>query len=56
MYLTKVELMEMLKISLQTVNRLMLKGLPYFKVGNQVRFEIDEVLSYLKEAQNERRL
>ena len=56
MYLTKTELMRMLKISYTTVNRLMLKGLPYFKVGNQVRFEIDEVKTYLKEARNGQRL
>ena len=47
--LTKEELAEMLKIGVRTVDRLRREGLPSFKVGNQVRFDRDEVLKWLKE-------
>lgn len=46
--LTKTELAEALKISMMSVNRHMKKGMPYYKVGELVRFDLDEVLDWFK--------
>ena len=48
-YLTANEICEKLKISYTTLYRLVKKGLPYLKVGNQQRFVFEEVEQWLKE-------
>ena len=47
--LSKKELAQELNVSQMTINRLMAKGLPYIKVGKQVRFVLEEVIEWLKE-------
>lgn len=47
--LTKKELAAKLKLSIPTIDRLMKKGMPFFKIGKSVRFEEEEVLKWLKE-------
>jgi len=49
--LDKKELAASLKISVMTVNRLLVKGLPHIKVGGQVRFVYDEVIEWFKNKQ-----
>lgn len=48
-YLTKKDLMAYLKISLPTVNRLMLEGIPYTKLKGKVLFRVDLVDGWLEE-------
>lgn len=50
--LTKQEVMEWLKVSLTTIDRLMKQGMPYTKIGKAVRFEKEDVEKWLKEQQN----
>lgn len=52
MLLNKEQLSEKLGVSVTTVNRLMAKGMPKIKVGKSVRFEYNDVVSWLKEGQN----
>ena len=47
-YLTKKDLMAYLKISLPTVNRLMLDGIPYMKLRGKVLFRLDLVDAWLE--------
>jgi excisionase family DNA binding protein len=47
--ITLEELCEILKVGRRTIDRQREKGLPCFKVGNQVRFDLEEVLNWLKE-------
>jgi excisionase family DNA binding protein len=47
--LTKKELAAKMKLSIPTIDRLMKKGMPFFKIGKSVRFEEEEVLKWLKE-------
>lgn len=49
--LTIDELAEYLKVSRVTINRLRDRGLPWFKVGKNVRFKKNEVLKWLDEQQ-----
>lgn len=46
--LTKKDLSEKFKISLPTIDRLMVQGMPYIKIGKSVRFELDEVMKWIK--------
>ena len=48
-YLTKRELMAYLKISLPTVNRLMLDGIPHMKLRGRVLFRVDLVDGWLEQ-------
>jgi len=46
--LTKKELADTLKVTEKTVDNLRKKGLPFFKVGNNIRFDKNKVLSWLE--------
>ena len=48
MIITLKELCEKFKISDSTVRRLIKKGLPHYKAGNDYRFDLDEVKEYLR--------
>ena len=48
-YIDKNCLAKRLSISISTVNNLMAQGMPYLKIGKAVRFDIKEVLQWLKE-------
>ncbi len=48
-YLGKKELAAYLKISLPTVNRLMLEGIPYTKLKGKVLFRLDLVDGWLED-------
>jgi len=43
---TKKEIAETLKLSIPTIDRLMKKGMPYYKIGRSVRFKEEEVLEW----------
>lgn len=51
--LTKEELAEELKVSIPTIDRQMKIGMPHIKIGKAVRFELDEVVKWLKDKGNE---
>ena len=52
--LTKQEVMEFLKISLSTVNRLMReKDIPYHKIKGNVRFKRSDVERYIEATRQE---
>ncbi|MGE0171840.1 MAG: helix-turn-helix domain-containing protein [Oligoflexales bacterium] len=44
----KKRLAEILGMSTSFVNKWMRRGLPYYKVGGRVRFNLDEVLVWLE--------
>lgn len=46
--LTTKQLIEELQISRSTLHSLVKKGLPHIKVGKNNRFELDEVINWLK--------
>ena len=48
-YMAKKDLMAYLKISLATVNRLMLEGIPYTKLKGKVLFRQDLVDQWLED-------
>ena len=45
--LTERELSKFLKVSIVTLYRLRLSGMPYIRVGGQLRYELDVVLKWL---------
>ena len=47
--LKKTELAEKLNISVPMVDKLMREGMPRIKIGTAVRFELVEVVKWLKE-------
>ena len=47
--LKKTELAEKLNISVPMVDKLMREGMPRIKIGKSVRFDYEEVLTWLKE-------
>lgn len=47
--LTKEELATYLKVTQRTIDRLRKEGMPFFKVGTNIRFGKEEVLKWLKE-------
>jgi excisionase family DNA binding protein len=51
--LTKEELASYLKVTERTIDRLRKKGMPFFKVGDTVRFKKDAVLKWLEENSQE---
>jgi excisionase family DNA binding protein len=51
--LTKEELASYLKVTERTIDRLRKKGMPFFKVGDTVRFKKDVVLNWLEENSQE---
>jgi len=50
--LTKKELAKLLKVTVRTIDRLRGEGMPSFKVGNQVRFDKEDVKDWLKKNKN----
>lgn len=48
-YLTKKDLAAYLKISLPTINRLMLEGIPFTKLKGKVLFRVDLIDHWLEE-------
>ncbi len=51
--LTKKELAEELKISIPTIDRQLKLGMPHVKIGKAIRFELEEVIKWLKGRDNE---
>lgn len=47
---TKKEICEIYAISLPTVNRMMKRGMPYYKVGKLVRFYPEEVKEWIEKS------
>ena len=47
-YLTIEDLIEMLQVTRSTIYNLKKKGLPFIKIGSNVRFEQSEVIDWLK--------
>lgn len=47
--LTKKELSQYLKCSIGMVDKLMTDNLPYYKVGRNVKFRIEDINDYLEE-------
>ena len=51
--LTKKELAAISKFSLAQIDRLMLKGLPYMKIGKSVRFDEKKAMEWFEKHTNE---
>ena len=47
-YITLIELAQMLKISRATIDRWRKEGMPYYKIGNGVRFLESEVNEWIQ--------
>ena len=47
-YLTLIELAEILKLSRSTIDVWRREGLPFFKMGRNIRFEEDKVMEWIK--------
>lgn len=47
--ITKEELATFLKVTQRTIDRLRKEGMPFFKVGTNIRFDKEEVIKWLKE-------
>lgn len=52
--LTKGELAKLLKVTERTIDNLRKEGMPYFKVGNNVRFDKVKVFEWLNRERNSR--
>lgn len=48
------ELSELLQISTNTIYRLCNQGMPHLRIGSQYRFELEKVIKYLQENENEK--
>lgn len=48
MLLNKKQIADVLQVSVRTIDNFMTDGMPYIKVGHQVRFETESVLEYFK--------
>lgn len=46
--LTRIELSEILKVHVNTVDRYVKQGMPCIKVAGAVRFELDAVMDWLR--------
>ena len=46
--LTKKELVKQSKFSMSKIDRLMLQGLPYMKIGGSVRFDEKKVMEWFE--------
>lgn len=44
----KKSLSDRLEISQSFINKLMIKGLPHYKIGSAVRFRVSEVVDWLR--------
>lgn len=51
--LTRKELAEQLKVTTRTVDRQTKNGMPHIRFGKSVRFELNDVMTWIKE-QNEK--
>ncbi len=49
--ITKKELANKLNVSLSTIDRLMVNGVPFVKIGKSVRFEYEAVVEWIKNNQ-----
>lgn len=47
-FLTVEEVSEMLQVTRTTIYNLKKKGLPFFKIGKNIRFDQQEVLDWIK--------
>ena len=47
--LNKKQLAKELNVSISTINKLMVEGVPRIKIGKSVRFELADVKNWLKE-------
>ena len=47
--LTREQLAKLLQVTEKTVDRLRKEGMPFFKVGANIRFDKEEVLKWLRE-------
>ena len=47
-FLTVEEVSEMLQVTRTTIYNLKKKGLPFFKIGKNIRFDQQEVLEWIK--------
>ena len=52
-YLTKVDLIKLLRISRATIDRWRKEGMPSIKIGKGIRFDKDEVMNWIKEHKSE---
>jgi excisionase family DNA binding protein len=50
-FLTIEDLAEMLQVTRTTVYNLQSKGLPFIKLGRNIRFDQDEVIEWIKNGQ-----
>jgi excisionase family DNA binding protein len=50
-FLTIEDLAEMLQVTRTTVYNLKSKGLPFIKLGRNIRFDQDEVIEWIKNGQ-----
>lgn len=47
--LTKEEISKLLKVTERTIDKMRDKGMPYFKVGTNIRFRKEKVLKWLED-------
>lgn len=53
-YITLMELAQSLKISRATIDRWRKEGMPYYKIGNGVRFLESEVSEWIKKNKSQK--
>lgn len=53
-YMTLIELAKNLKISRATIDRWRKEGMPYYKIGNGVRFIETEVAEWIKQNKSQK--
>lgn len=47
-FITRQELSQLLKLHISTVDKMIERGCPHYKIGDTYRFEVNEVLSWTK--------
>lgn len=52
LFLSSKELAEKLRVTTMTVRNLCQRGMPHMRVGNRIRYVLNDVLSWLAEEQN----
>ena len=53
-YITLIELAQSLKISRTTIDRWRKEGMPYYKIGNGVRFIESEVSEWIRQYKSQK--
>lgn len=53
-YITLIELAQSLKISRATIDRWRKEGMPYYKIGNGVRFIESEVSEWIRQYKSQK--